>query len=208
LWNSSHHSHCTVEDWQRIRELIEVLETYELGWWIARLRPIVDEFIRTIKGAPDRDFWQAIYKPRDAYGATTVTGWIADLFPYLGDGPKRRRNHVLNYKRERWSVTVENGVETGRSPFDPEARKGPALESFPSGLSSVPVKLSFPDGSRQEVDLVAGYFAVEQTPADLSLSPVIMWAAGTDHTYSHLTLGKEFIQSEPVCRVRVDRTTR
>jgi hypothetical protein len=166
----------TVEDWQRIRQRLEVLETYELGWWIARLRPIVDEFVRTVKGAPDREFWQAIYKPRDTYGATTVTGWIADLFPYLDDGPKRQRNHVFDHQRERWSVAVENGVETDHLTFDPEADKGPPLESFPSGLSSVPVTLSFPDGSRREVDLVAGYFAVEQNPADLSLSPVIMWA--------------------------------
>lgn len=165
----------TPEDWERIRARVEVLETYDLGWWVARLRPILDEFIRTVKGHAYRDFWQAIYKPKSAYAATTVTGWIADLFPYLNDAPDRCRNHIFNYERDQWALPIEKGVETRHSLFDPEAHKGVSTASFPSGLSSVPLKLSFRDGSSRELDLVAGYLAVEQA-ADLSLSAVISWA--------------------------------
>jgi hypothetical protein len=75
----------TPEDWERIRARVEVLATYDLVWWVARLRPILDEFIQTAMGRPNREFWQAIYKPKKAYAATAVTGWIADLFPYLND---------------------------------------------------------------------------------------------------------------------------
>jgi hypothetical protein len=164
------------DDWQRIRARVEVLETYDLGWWVARLRPILDEFINTVIGRPNGEFWQAIYKPKRAYGATTVTGWIADLFPYLGDALNRRRSHIFEYKREHWAIPVEKGVETRTSPFDPGANKGVSGASFPSGLSSVPLRLSFLDESTRELDLVAGYFAVEQAPADLSLSPVIGWS--------------------------------
>ena len=165
----------TREDWERIRARIEVLATYELEWWVDRLRPILDEFLHTVSGQPDRSFWQAIYKPRKAYGSTSVTGWIADLFPYLNDPPQRRRNHIFNHVRKDWSVTVENGVQTRGGFGDPEAAKGVGQDSFPSGLSSVPVKLKLPGGSFEKVDLVAGFLAVQQDP-DLALSPVISWA--------------------------------
>ena len=43
--------------------MFEVLETYDLVWWVARLRPILDKFIRTVMGSPNRRFWLAD-KPR------------------------------------------------------------------------------------------------------------------------------------------------
>lgn len=150
-------------DWQRMRERIEVLETYELQWWIARLRPILDEFIRAIEGRPNREFWQAIYKPKIFYVTDSVTGWITDLFPYLGDSPKRRRSHVFEWVRENWVPAVVN------------AATGVPTDAFPSGLSSVPFELWFPDNSIRELDLVAGFFGIEQDPEDLALSPVISW---------------------------------
>ena len=162
-------------DWERIRARVEVFEPYGRGWWVARLRPILDEFVRTVSGRPDCEFWQAIYKPKRTYGATTVTGWIADLFPYLGDAPNRRRSHVFDCEREDWSLPIEKGVETAPM-FDPGADQGVATGAFPSGLSSVPIKLSFPDGSKRELDLVAGYFGVEQAAEDLSLSAAIGWS--------------------------------
>jgi hypothetical protein len=164
----------SVEDWQRIRARIEVLETYDLGWWVARLRPIIDEFIRSVMGQPAREFWQAIYKPKRAYGEHRVTGWIADLFPYLNDAPNRSRNHVLNYERQNWEIPVDKGVESWNRMFEPGADKGVGPSSFPSGLSSVPIKLKLPDTRLLELDLVAGFLAVEQAE-NLALSPVIGW---------------------------------
>lgn len=148
----------SVDDWQRIRARVEVLETYGLGWWVSRLRPILDEFVLAASGHPTREFWKAIYKPKQVYGPDLATGWITDLFPYLGDALKRRRNHVFEYERRDWALTF--GVGPG---------------SFPSGLSSVPIKVWFKDGSKSDLDLVAGFFAVKQTASDLALSPVISW---------------------------------
>jgi hypothetical protein len=62
---------------------IEVLAEYDLEWWVARLRPICDALVETAEGRPPRRFWQEIYKPEEAYGGDVVTGWVADLFPYL-----------------------------------------------------------------------------------------------------------------------------
>jgi hypothetical protein len=154
----------SVEDWERMRARIEVLATFGLEWWTKRLRPILDEFVETAKGRRNLRFWQAIYKPKDAYGDGSVTGWIADLFPYLGDAPRRMKNYVLESERRDWAVPVERGFRTGIG-------RG----SFPCGLASVPVTLAnWPDG-REEADFVAGFVGVEQDVSDFSLSPVIGW---------------------------------
>jgi len=167
----------TLDDWLRIRARIEVIETYGLGWWVSRLRPILDEFVLAAEGRPTQEFWKAMYKPGHAYGAQVATGWITDLFPYLGDSPgRRRRNHVFEHPRRDWALPVEKGVETRNDPFSSRVSgKAVSLKSFPSGISSVPVKVRFNDGSASDVDLVAGFFGVEQNPLDLTLSPIISW---------------------------------
>jgi hypothetical protein len=151
----------TLDDWKRIRERIEVLDTFHLGWWVSRLRPILDEFVAAASGHPTPEFWKSIYKPGQAYDATTATGWIVDLFPYLGDRPYRRRNEALAVQREDWTLAKLEGIPTNE---------------LPSGLTSVPIKVGFPKGAHGDYALVAGFFGVEQNPSDLSLSPLIGWS--------------------------------
>lgn len=159
----------TVEDWQRIRARVEVLATYDLEWWVARLRPILDEFVRAADGHPTAEFWKAIYKPEYAYGVDLATGWITDLFPYLRDAPERRRNHVFEFQRHRWALPAAKA----RGPFA-EDSKGVGLKGFPSGLSSVPIEVRFTDGSERKMELVAGFFAVKQD-SELAIAPLIAW---------------------------------
>lgn len=163
----------SLEDWRLIRARIEVFEAYDLEWWVGRLRPLLDELVRTAEGQPSTEFWQAILKPKRAYGETTVTGWIADLFPYLGDAPRRRRNNVFQFEREHWALPIEQGIKT-HTMGESGADKG--AFGFPSGLSRVPVALTFPNETKTEVDLVAGFLAIEQNPRDLALSPYIGWS--------------------------------
>jgi hypothetical protein len=165
----------TPADWQAIRARVEVLATYELEWWVSRLRPILDEFVLAAEGHPTQSFWQAIYKPKNAYGDQVATGWVTDLFPYLGDAPARRKNHVFNHERHNWALTVENGVETSGRAFDPLTGMGARLESFPSGLSSARIKVSLQGGPSKSLDLVAGFLAVSQNLSDLALSPLVSW---------------------------------
>jgi hypothetical protein len=164
----------TLLDWQRVRDRIEVLETYNLGWWVARLRPILEEFIQTVKGNPSREFWQAIYKPEKAYATTSVTGWITDLFPYLGDPPRRQRSPVFNWDRENWlpapARPATRGIRSASGKLE-----GVGTNWFPSGLSSVPFELRFPDDSTRMLDLVAGFFGTEQDSENFALSPLIGW---------------------------------
>jgi hypothetical protein len=66
--------------------------------------------------------------------------------------------------------------------------KGVRTASFPSGLSSAPVKLRFKNRSTCDVDLVAGFFAVEQNTSDLGLSPVIGWTVAEPPPKTPVTL--------------------
>jgi hypothetical protein len=166
----------TPEDWRRILARVEVLETYGLEWWVSRLRPILNEFVLAADRNPTLEFWKAIYKPARAYGDEVVTGWVADLFPYLGDAPNRRRSHVFEHERREWALPIDQGVETKNLSFDASSGKGVRTASFPSGLSSAPVKLRIKDEPEFILDFVAGFFAVDQNPSDLSLSPVISWS--------------------------------
>ena len=165
----------SIEDWKRMRARVEVLATFDLDWWVNRVRPILDEFIRTAEGHPSLEFWQAIYKPKQAYGEKTITGWIADLFPYLGDPPARRRNPILQHPRQDWILPVDKGVAHD-SPFEPGSEKGISRTRFPSGLASVPITITFPDRPDAKLDLVAGFFGVAQDPSDMTLTPLISWS--------------------------------
>ena len=179
----------TAEDWRRIRARLEVLATYDLEWWVSRLRPILDEFVLAAEGSPNRDFWKAIYKPKAAYGNEMVTGWMTDLFPYLGDPPQRQRNPVLSQERRDWAIPVEYGISMRTlPPFDHAKDSGVAMSRFPSGLSCARVLVTFPDQTKEEMplmdgsmtgqvelDILGGFLAIRQDERDLSLSPVIGW---------------------------------
>lgn len=158
----------TTEDWQRMRDRIEVLATYDLDWWTSRLAPILDQCIATSQGNPDPVFWKAIYKPERPYGDNAATGWIADLFPYLDNKQGGYvRNRVLNTERTTWELPksehemVSNGV---------------GLKAFPNGLSRAPVTVQPLNGLSKEYDLAAGFFGIGQTPETNALYPIISWA--------------------------------
>lgn len=153
-----------IQDWQTIRDRIEVLETFGLDWWVSELRPILDQFVRAAEGQADREFWQGIYKyqpPKAPYDRELVTGWLVNLFPYLGDISPRRRNPAIGgEKRE---------VAAGALPF---------------GLCSVNVELNLVNDDRQilakkELELVAGLLGVSQAVEDSAVFPVINWCLTT-----------------------------
>src|SRR5215813_2107823 len=73
----------TVEDWQRVLSRVRRLGQYDLRWWTDRLMPICEAFVQTAEGIPPLEFWQSIYKPKGIYGEEVITGWLADLFPYI-----------------------------------------------------------------------------------------------------------------------------
>ena len=52
----------TVDDWRSIRRRAQVLEEYELSWWLAGLIPVLDELVATATGRVDTAFWSSLFK--------------------------------------------------------------------------------------------------------------------------------------------------
>jgi hypothetical protein len=156
------------EDWQEIRRRVAVMGRYDLDWWTTRLEPICESLVATAKGWPDLDFWKQIYSPRENYGGELITGWIANLFPYLRE-PVSEQCRVRN-RFVRWP----------RPAGAPPSETHPlSFKALPTGISMAPFRLE----DRREVgpvrkdarELVAGFVGVTQDHATHALRPEIGW---------------------------------
>ena len=180
----------TPEDWQRLRDRVEVLATYKLEWWTSRLTPILDEFIATAKGQPDRCFWQAIYKPSRFYFSDRASGWITDLFPYVGREDWSRPNPMLEETRVDWLPAFPKDRQVKSSAKGEGYLPAITLDSFPSGLSRAPVKLELPDASQSDVELLGGFLGVSQRPDNNAIAPMINWAVVKPDSRPQPSLGE------------------
>ena len=153
----------SVDDWSRIRERIDIMATFHLGWWTDRLKPICDEFVAAVQGAPSQQFWKHIYSPKEIYGGDLITGWLADLFPYLQHSLTKAptvRNPILDIPRTQ--LTIEDGVSSGL---------------IPAGLSRAPFTMSSASiEESRELEIVAGFVGVRQQADGGRLEPEIGWA--------------------------------
>ncbi|MBP0044673.1 MAG: DUF4419 domain-containing protein [Roseofilum sp. SBFL] len=151
----------TVQDWQSICDRVRMMAKYNLTWWTDRLLTICEEFVKTASGKPSLSFWQQIYKPQALYADDVITGWLADLFPYLLDqvtNAPSMPNPILAIARS--DITVNKGIS-------------PRL--LPLGLSQVPLKLTF-NQKEYSLELLAGFIGVCQHPDEGTLSPEVGWA--------------------------------
>jgi Domain of unknown function (DUF4419) len=156
----------TVDDWRRVRARIDVIAELDLDWWTRSLIPIADGLIRTAEGAPDLAFWRRIYKPRDVYGASIATGWVARLYPYLREfGAVTSRNPL-----------VELAFDEPRPRTDRRNPPGVTSADLVSGASKIQVILTDPsDRALGKVAVAGGLVAVTQDP-DGALRPIAGWA--------------------------------
>ncbi len=163
----------TVEDWARIRERVDVMATFHLDWWTDRLKPICDGFIATVQGTPSQRFWKHIYSPKEMYGGDLITGWVADLFPYLTHSVTNAptiRNPILAIPRE--NLTEEDGLSPAKVPM---------------GLSRAPfvLKSASADDSK-ELELVAGFLGVREHGDGGQLEPEIGWAVVEPDAFTYV----------------------
>ena len=154
----------TVEDWRRILSRVEHLAQYDLRWWTDRLLPICGAFAQTAEGKPPLEFWRSIYKPKKIYGGELITGWLADLFPYIigsnhtGDSSPTIKNPVLSVPRH--ELTTDHGISPG---------------ALPRGISRVPVTLET-ETTETKLELMAGFIGVKLNRGrDARLEPEIGW---------------------------------
>lgn len=160
----------TVEDWQSIYDRVQSMAQYDLTWWTNRLLPICKEFVETAAGRPSLSFWCSIYKPKAIYGAELITGWLADLFPYVKHNVTKAysvRNPVLGMNRFPLEINYETRsfdlVDYGISP-----------DSLPLGISEVNVKLQHHEKD-YTLKLIAGFIGFCQDANEGILQPEIGW---------------------------------
>ena len=75
VWNSSGNLEGHGDDWKMLREKTLSLARFDLEWWTAPLKPILDEFVRASSGEMiDLGFWQN-RKPGDPEARTSLDGF-------------------------------------------------------------------------------------------------------------------------------------
>jgi hypothetical protein len=150
----------TVDDWRKIRSRVDDLSVLGLGKWVRSLAPIMDEFVDAASGNANREFWQRIYNPADAYGGEIVTGWITRFYPYLAyGGTNGEPNPMLDLRLSEPRDRKEPGIRT---------------DAVPATLCRATINVKDFDGNRV-VALDAGLAGVAQDP-DGALRPVAGWA--------------------------------
>ena len=142
----------TIADWQQLLARTEQIDRFQLEWWVDALIPILEQFILTAQGKPDRDFWRSMYKYNDDSGDAIVTGWITRFFPYLNN--------------ERVTVL------TRQQQFDQNEEI--QISSFPSGLAKAPFVWKYLDRN-YPMEFLGGFVGVKQDRHSLFLRPEIGW---------------------------------
>lgn len=100
----------TRQDWVKLKEATANLGTYGLDWWAESLCEILDEFIITYDGNPNKAFWNCIYKYSYVGGSGEVpriNGWILNFIPYIRDKPSY-------YAKRSLKVCMEECEKTGK----------------------------------------------------------------------------------------------
>ncbi len=190
----------SVVDWVKIRERVDVMATFHLDWWTDRLKPICDEFVAAVQGTPSQRFWKHIYSPKEIYGGDSITGWLADLFPYLQHSLTKAptvRNPILDIPRAQ--LTVEDGVSAGLIPV--------GLSRAPFTMRSASIEES------RELEIVAGFMGVKQQADSGTLEPEIGWAVIEPDVFTQVLntfarIGALDVTSKPLMTAQQDQHLR
>lgn len=162
----------TPADWQAIRTRIDVLTELcldsargslaDLRFWTSSLVPIADRLVAAASGKPDAAFFREIYKPKQAYGAERITGWIARLYPYLKNyeraGYYDRKNPLLELSIDFLAEDPPKG------PHGPDWYNGPSITSEdvpPTGGSCFVAVVDDVAKTQFDVVLEGGVLAVQ-----------------------------------------------
>ncbi|MCX4247105.1 DUF4419 domain-containing protein [Paraliomyxa miuraensis] len=144
----------TTADWETMCERVALLPELGLERWASSLDPILAQFVAATQGRVDTRFWQEIYKPRSAYGADQIAGWIGRLYPYVGaNGVYDQPNPMLEVSHEDMLArTNEPHVGIGSITTD----------SVPSNPSRISVRVADVTGHTRLVWIEGGLCGVSQ----------------------------------------------
>ncbi len=146
-------------DWERLKNKICFLnERFDLGWWLDRVSPIADQFIRAAKGEPECEFWSSIFKYNGMSGGPYLSGWIMDFFPYLKDPMTNEVKHKNPF----------------RSPGD-DTGSGITTMAIPGSCCRAPFVWEYM-GKAMPYEFIGGFIGIEQDHETMALTPKLGWA--------------------------------
>jgi hypothetical protein len=188
-------------DWRALREKIELLEPFDMEWWVSSLRPMLDQFVRAADGDIDSEYWQNIYKLKDAYGWQRINGWAARLIPYIRDGVSGAYTVVNPLLEQPFAIQPNEEDAVPQHPIFGMEVTGITSASLPSGLSVVPLKIKSETETR-EMQLIGGFVGIEQVEVgegtgSHALRPKLGWAVrkvgGIDGLFANLPEGCKIV---------------
>lgn len=154
----------TPEDWKEVLVKTQKLNDFGLDWWVRKLTPILEHFIKAAEGTPDQKFWQDIVrtkKPGEVRGAscarhakkpTEFDGWFLNFFPFDKNG--RTPSKVNMYHQMLPEVVRVEFL------YKIVNAKGEVLSEYP-------------------MEMIAGFVGYEEDMETYALTPVIGWMIGT-----------------------------
>ena len=148
----------TTDDWHQLRDAAGQLSELGLEWWTEHLLPVLDQFVEAREGRVDVEFWRSFYKYRDGSGGPHVSGYVANLFPYLLTGTAN--NVRENYYLGRQTDPSQHGVNPSK---------------FGAGLSTAPFMWDYL-GTKIPMEFVAGFVGLTQHAETMAVRPEIGWA--------------------------------
>ena len=193
------------DDWRDLRSRAAKLSAYDLDWWIKPLLPVLDQFLETAAGKPDKDFWCNFYKLQHVGSGTAyIHGHINVFFPYFGKSAPTKDRLVKDF-----GVYIRNTKYMGRmtpeqitarikqftsrlkdddpqlkntlrrNPFmgrtDLTHREGMTTADVNTKLNSAPMVWNY-NGTMLQMQLLAGFIGSTQDPTTLAIRPKIGWA--------------------------------
>ena len=194
----------SVDDWTALRQRAAELARFDLDWWIRALLPVLDQFVETAAGRPDRDFWCSFYKLQPVGSGTPfIHGHIVNLFPYFGrtaPTPERlladfeifarntqhsgqRSDAEIRAEIRRFEANLDRSPHLQdtlrRNPYigrtDMGPREGMTTADVNTKLNSAPMIWRY-HGQDLQMQLLAGFIGATQDPETLAIRPKIGWA--------------------------------
>ncbi|EMI44240.1 hypothetical protein RRSWK_03308 [Rhodopirellula sp. SWK7] len=177
----------TPDDWSRLRQRVDGLETFGLTDWVNRLYPILNQFVAASRGEVNHGFWRSIFTVDDAICGkeNRINGWIGQLFPYLCSAMKGN---------------VPNPLVTGAGGEPPMHR------DFPIGVNEVVMQSQ----RSTRVQIIGGLIGVEQRKGSMVLEPKLGWGVQRVDSFGDLLdrmarsnycrFRRAELMSRPVCK--------
>ena len=147
----------TPADWRLVLEKTRKLSKYGLTKWVGQLEPLLQEFINTAEGRPNRRFWQSVVKkhkvdelkggPCSDEKPTKINGWMLRLFPDENGNTLSKVN---------WNADMDSEMVRVGFRYKRIAPDSSLIDETP-------------------MELYAGFVGVEQNATSLAVKPVIGW---------------------------------